>query len=125
MFERSLFARPYINDTHTGDEFYKRILEENENYERTINDNVHLNVENDNINLPFTIDQLTAVQSKLKNKKAIGIDAIPNDVLKLSSPYSLTTGYYYSTPKWFCKRSVFATKLQRYQSIVMYVQIVF
>ena len=80
----SLFVRPNINDTRTGNEFYKRILEENDNYERTKNHNVHLNVENDNFNRPFTIDELTAVQPKLKNKKATGIDEIPNEVLKLS-----------------------------------------
>ena len=68
-------------------------MEENDNHEITKNDIVHLNVENENFNRPFTIDELTAVQSKLKNKKANGIDEIPNEVLKLSKISNLMLAF--------------------------------
>ena len=52
------------------------------------------NVENEILNQPFTLDEITNGQNKLKIKKSLGNDSIPNEILKLPQLSSLLLNLY-------------------------------
>ncbi len=75
------FEKLYNNNEGVFDDnFKKEKVELKENWERSMLDPLY--PENELINRNFTITEITKVVSKLKNKKAVGFDRIPNELLK-------------------------------------------
>ena len=74
-----LYNKPASDDNRYDQEFYSSILRENVHFHEHLN----YQIEGD-MDLPFSLDDLFKVQTKLKNNKAMGLDLIPNEILKLS-----------------------------------------
>ncbi len=70
-------------DNNFDDNFYNEILELLRNAENRMND--HLYVPNASLNKNFSANEIEKVIDRLKNRKAPGIDNIPNEVLKCAA----------------------------------------
>ena len=74
----SLFQVDSLMDQNFDESFRNQIIQEKELLE-----NQDTNMENEVLNSPFTLFEITRAQNKLKNKKSTGSDSIPNEILKL------------------------------------------
>ncbi len=70
-------------DTNFDDNFYNEILELLRNAENRMNDPLY--VPNASLNKNFSANEIEKVIDRLKNRKAPGIDNIPNEVLKCAA----------------------------------------
>ena len=86
----TLYNNP--NDVRYDKNFYDKVLEqksvlENSSYSR-------YEIPNDPLNKDLTLDELENVIAKLKTKKSIGCDKIPNEVIKNKSITSLLLNFF-------------------------------
>ena len=80
------------NDVRFHKNFYDKVLEqksvlENSSYSR-------YEIPNDPLNKDLTLDELENVKAKLKTKKSVGWDKIPNEVIKNKSITSLLLKFF-------------------------------
>ncbi len=84
-----------LNDSihpHFNDDFLNEIIEEKKEREEMMNDPQY--DENQYLNRDISVDELITVTNKTQNRKATGIDLIPNEVIKCSEIQSLLHKFF-------------------------------
>ncbi len=110
-------------DVGFNDNFYNECIQEKDDLEQC---NLDITPQ---LNLPITLEEIQIFVSKLKSRKATGIDRIPNEVLKQEDmvnlyklfiklffvsyfAYSMVKSYFYTNSKEFNKSLICTIKLQ-------------
>ena len=89
------FQSLYNPVSDTGDfsnEFYDQMIENKTILENMMNNESY--IENESLNSDFTFNEIKSFSRKLSNGKAVGIDLIPNEVLKADGIISLLVNLF-------------------------------